>query len=68
MKAGVPQVLLTLVMNVKQGMKARMSQGGQVGYVLDFHPCTPGLTPARGYIQKNKLVRLKNDHKLQRVL
>jgi len=31
------------------------SQGGQVGYSLDFHPGGPGSTPARGNQQKKVL-------------
>jgi len=30
----------------------RKSQGGQIGYVVDFHPVSPGLTQAQGYLPK----------------
>jgi len=32
-------------------------QGGQVGYVMDFHPGIPRLTPAQGYLPIKSSVR-----------
>jgi len=32
-----------------------VSQVGQVGYLPDFHPGSPGLTPARGNQQKKNI-------------
>jgi len=33
---------------VVRGTLIERSQGGQVGYVPDFHPGSPGLTPFQG--------------------
>jgi len=36
----------------KCNFKGGGSQGGQEGYVLDFHPCGPDSTPAWGNLPK----------------